>query len=277
MTIDLQIGRLIAAFNCVSCWVQMMIGQGNNLQMGVPVRSFAELKDHVTALVEISANCDFAVINVAAKEAAEELAPLHPDANGNVVIAGETFVRVRGKMGRLKDITIAESQTRFALILDAHSRELWEPTKAPFGDDFKNKFQASQYDLDEAGKSLALGRGTAAVFHVMRIMETGLRAVHNCLGLTAPFANNDRSWGAILKRIRDDGITPRGGPKKWAEHDLFQEMYARLDAVKDAWRNPTMHVEIKYTPDEATYVFSTARGFMSKLASRMDENGEPKA
>jgi hypothetical protein len=54
-------------------------------------------------------------------------------------------------------------------------------------------------------------------------------------------------------------------------------MYALLDAVKDAWRNPTMHIETKYTPEEASNIFATVRGFMKKVAGRMDENGEPKA
>jgi hypothetical protein len=38
-----------------------------------------------------------------------------------------------------------------------------------------------------------------------------------------------------------------------------------------------MHVENKYTDDEAEDIFRAVRGFMKKLASRMDENGEPKA
>ena len=38
-----------------------------------------------------------------------------------------------------------------------------------------------------------------------------------------------------------------------------------------------MHVENKYTDDEAKHIFIAVKGFMTKLASRMDEKGEPKA
>jgi hypothetical protein len=38
-----------------------------------------------------------------------------------------------------------------------------------------------------------------------------------------------------------------------------------------------MHVENKYTTDEAEHIFGAVRGFMTKLASRCDENGDPKA
>jgi hypothetical protein len=58
---------------------------------------------------------------------------------------------------------------------------------------------------------------------------------------------------------------------------LFEELHASLDAVKNPWRNATMHVERKYTDDEAEHVFAAVRGFMMKLASRCDENGDPKA
>jgi hypothetical protein len=38
-----------------------------------------------------------------------------------------------------------------------------------------------------------------------------------------------------------------------------------------------MHVENKYTTDEAEHIFVAVRGFMKKIASRMDENGQPVA
>jgi hypothetical protein len=38
-----------------------------------------------------------------------------------------------------------------------------------------------------------------------------------------------------------------------------------------------MHVENKYTNDEAEHIFVAVKGFMMKLASRCDENGDPKA
>src|SRR5271170_1621727 len=49
-----------------------------------------------------------------------------------------------------------------------------------------------------------------------------------------------------------------------------------LDAVRVAWRNTTMHVENKYTQEEAENIFIAVKGFMKKLASRCDENGDPK-
>jgi len=58
---------------------------------------------------------------------------------------------------------------------------------------------------------------------------------------------------------------------------LFEGLHATLDAVKNPWRNETMHVANKYTDDEAKHVFVAVEGFMKKLSARMDENGLPLA
>jgi hypothetical protein len=43
--------------------------------------------------------------------------------------------------------------------------------------------------------------------------------------------------------------------------------------VKDAWRNPAMHAEQKYTPEEAERIFVAIRNLMSNLAGHLDETG----
>ena len=38
-----------------------------------------------------------------------------------------------------------------------------------------------------------------------------------------------------------------------------------------------MHIENKYTGEEAVHIFNAVRAFMKQLASRMDEQGLPLA
>ena len=69
-------------------------------------------------------------------------------------------------------------------------------------------------------------------------------------------------------------------PPQWAvvgDKDFFAEIYVSLDAVRNVWRNATMHVENKYTLEGAAHVLAAVRGFMRKLASRCDEKGMPLA
>lgn len=271
--IDLQIGRFVDAFNGVASMAQIFAANPQQ-NIGLDKRGFEEFVKSVQTLVEICERCDLDVVAHWSRLALAEASLFKPDASNKYVLSADISSIFRGHVQRLKDSIIGQSHTRFALILDHKSKELWEPSKPAFGDDFKNKFQSCQYDLEEAGRSLALARSTATVFHLMRVMEAGLNAVHQCLGIQVQLVGNDRNWGNILGRIKTE-IGRRG--KNWNEKELFQESYALLDSVKDAWRNATMHIDKKYTADEAHHIFNMIKGFMSKIASRMDENGMPVA
>jgi hypothetical protein len=58
---------------------------------------------------------------------------------------------------------------------------------------------------------------------------------------------------------------------------FFDNAYAALAAMQNPWRNATMHLDQKYTADEADHMFGAVRGFMKKVASRCDEQGQPVA
>jgi hypothetical protein len=165
------------------------------------------------------------------------------------------------------------------LVIETDRRRYFEPRTPLFGVEFQGRFISGAYELDEAAKCLALGRPTASVFHLMRMMEIGVRAVARCLAIPDPIHPADRNWGAVLKKVREgiDAKWPTAAARSSGDGDLFDALYASLDAVKNPWRNATMHPANKYTDDEAEHIFMAVRGFMAKLASRCDENGEPKA
>lgn len=193
-----------------------------------------------------------------------------------------------------KDITYAELGERCSditsrlqdelsdvvlLTLNAAERALFEPKEPLFGVDFEKKFPTAVFELDEAAKSMAFGRSTASVFHFMRILEIAIRAVARSLQIPDPTKPAERNWGVILRAIWDGIETkwPTTASRMHGDGQVFEALYASLDAVKNPWRNATMHVESKYTGEEAEHIFAAVRGFMKSLASRMDENGEPKA
>lgn len=184
--------------------------------------------------------------------------------------------RVEDINGRINDEL---SRTKFYFV-EVHSEYLDSSTPL-FGADVATKFANASFDIEEAGKSLALGLTTAAVFHSMRILEIGIKATMNSLSLPAPTRDADRNWGNMLRKIKEeiDGRN-KSKPPKWknaSDKDFFEEIHASLDAVRNVWRNATMHVEKKYTPSEADHIFSAVRGFMMKLSFRCDEQGLPLA
>jgi hypothetical protein len=167
------------------------------------------------------------------------------------------------------------------LVVERQTERYFAPDAPLFGEHFAAKFQTNGlYELDEAGKCLALGRSTASVFHLMRLLEIGIRATARCLQIPDPLKPAERNWAIILKHIWENGIEkkwPTAAARMSGDGALFESIHATLDAVKNPWRNETMHVEKKYTDDEAEHIFIAVKGFMKTLASRMDENGLPVA
>jgi hypothetical protein len=52
---------------------------------------------------------------------------------------------------------------------------------------------------------------------------------------------------------------------------FFAEAAAQIGHIKHAWRNPTMHVDRKYTEEEAKEVMQAVKSFMRHLAIRLHE------
>lgn len=186
----------------------------------------------------------------------------------------KNFLEIAKTISQLQSSIVIELKQRNFIGLTSIEHELYNQTKPHMGQEVADKFPSALYEIDEAGKCLALGRATATVFHLMRILEISICAIHHCLSINVPLVGNNRNWGSILKRIREEiREKDKQNSYQWKDKDNFQDIYARLDAIKDAWRNKTMHVEIKYTEAEAQYLFDTTNAFMQKIASKMDENG----
>ena len=133
--------------------------------------------------------------------------------------------------------------------------------KAPiFGIDVEDKLPSIGEDISEAGKCLGLRRPTAAVFHLMRVMEVGVQKFGEKLGLTFI---DQKVWQIILDginlEIKKLGKTP--------DAKLYAGMSAHLFNVKLAWRNEAMHPKATYTVDEAEAIFNAVRAFMRELIS----------
>jgi hypothetical protein len=80
----------------------------------------------------------------------------------------------------------------------------------------------------------------------------------------------------LCRAIKDEMDRRWPGARMSGDGRVFEEAYAALAGMQNPWRNATMHLDQKYTPEEARHIFDVVGGFMRKLASRMDEDGEPK-
>ena len=272
MITELPLGRLIWTFQHLSSTLAPFSKCSRDLKaFHCTDNDYREL---ATSADEFGALCLQSSLDVTYEAATLFCADLQ---RATKVDSGWTFdlsavLRCENSLRQLIGCLRNEAKTKVAMILPPGKMHLYAPPAPLWGDAIRGKFPSAMYDVNEAGKCLALGRASATVFHLMHIVEIALRAVHACLGLTPP---DNPSWGIRLKDIRDERV--RRGDRSWSENDYFQDIYSRLDAIKDAYRDPTIHVETIHTEEEADLIFKNTEALMKKIASRMDENGEPKA
>lgn len=127
------------------------------------------------------------------------------------------------------------------------------------------RFPEIALDVEEAVKCLALHRHTAAVFHAMRVLEHGLRALADRLGL--PF--DEANWGAIIDRVLKAvaAINCNSHGTSWRETQrTLAEACAHLNAVRVTWRNRVMHVHESFDLERATRAIDSTRIFMDELS-----------
>lgn len=129
------------------------------------------------------------------------------------------------------------------------------------------EFPSAAEDIAEAGKCLACGRSTACVMHLNRIVEVGLRALANALGI-----DHQNDWGAYLREI-DKELEKRkqASGARTVDEQFYSEVALTIDSVRRAWRNPTMHVERTYTVERAEEILIAVRSLMRHLAQRLHD------
>lgn len=139
-----------------------------------------------------------------------------------------------------------------------------------FGEKVDASFPSASPEIAEAGKCLSLGRHTAAVFHLMRSLEIGLRALAKPFGLTLDQANWNQIIELIEKEIRSISSATHGA--NWKEDERFySEAAAHFRILKNAWRNHAMHSQERYDEERALAVFNSTKNFMQHLAIRLQE------
>lgn len=192
------------------------------------------------------------------------------------------------KFGHLANST-CEIESRFAdhlsevklLVLQPSEAQLMLPVDGLLGvigpqiEGFPAAFPKASQEIEESAKCLALNRYTASVFHCMRALESGIGAFAKLIGIPDPTRPVERNWGFILKKISEalDAKWPRNMRLEGTDGAEYEKIHATLDAVKNPWRNATMHVANVYSPHEALHIARCTAMFLIELAKHCDEEG----
>jgi hypothetical protein len=137
------------------------------------------------------------------------------------MIAAKTMntTDVSSQLGEAKQRIFDELKTEIFFHVGKEKAKYYSSGRKLFGKEILAKFPSIVSEVEEAGKCYAFGRNTACVFHLMRVMEAGLKAVARSLNIE-PTVN--RSWDAMLRKF-DEQIK--------SQHDMtdfYNGLKARL-------------------------------------------------
>jgi len=155
------------------------------------------------------------------------------------------------------------------IIAPERSKLLYEKPK-PW-DPVSKAFNRTDEDIFGAIACYMYDQNTASVFHSMRILETGLKALAEALNV--PFGTE--VWHIVLDQIEAKiRELERSWPKGQSKTD-FLKFYSNAAKefryFKDGWRNYVSHNLHRYDAPQALSTLMHVRDFMIELSSRLSE------
>jgi hypothetical protein len=188
-----------------------------------------------------------------------------------------TLDEIRIHLSTLRDIIHDEGHERYIFHIDPRKGEVL--FRAPDRwQDVKRQFPSAKPDIASALNCYMFDENTACVFHLMRIAEHGLRALARERRVSIPKRPLEwANWRDIIRAIgqKSEAIANRrAGPARDAALEFYRGSLGEFEAFKDTYRNNVMHSRKTYDEREADSALFHVREFMTRLASKIDENAK---
>jgi hypothetical protein len=181
------------------------------------------------------------------------------------------YLIISNEIGAILQTMTEESAKQKFTFIPSVKAKFFEQEKL-FDESVHSAFPEARQDIKDAGNCLAADLNTAAVFHLMRVVEYGLRVLAKDVGVTMSDEELEYAqWKAIIDRIYSKIKTltdsASGSPKEKSEmREFYNGVLSEFSGFKDVWRNNIMHARRSYDESEALSVFNRVRDFMQKLA-----------
>lgn len=128
-------------------------------------------------------------------------------------------------------------------------------------------------DLVQAGNAFVAGLHVATVFHLMRVLEIGLRALALDIGATTSKPLDQMDWGSIISKIEEEikvrATGGRGG--KDPKLEFYTRVALSFRFFKDSWRNYVSHMRGPCSENQASDLLSQVPAFMADLSAEIHE------
>jgi hypothetical protein len=216
-------------------------------------------KNAFAALNQLLAHCGKLKIKVSLKEA-EKMLPVFnsPDPDPETI---------RILAARLSSVIHSELDSELFFQMEPTRLEYWG-TDWLLGSPIYHAFPMAHEEIQSAGRCYAYGEPVACVFHLMRVIDAGLRSVADSLNI--PY--NARNWSGIADKLQSNMEEKyKNKTDDWKQKEPFYaSILTDIQSISRAHRNPVLHeVEKKYTDADAFYLLTVTERFMGHLA----ENG----
>ncbi len=215
---------------------------------------------------------DFDELAAAMEFVGSRIAAIPAKRMANTLRSEQSIVSISNVNGAINDV-----QSRFRdecdqfsvfILSEEQSRLLCSANELVGVWDIKAIFPSAAAELEEASHCVAFGRYTAAVFHAMRMAEIAFKKIRDILRLEEASSGAQKNWSVALKEIKQkiDEIYPVSARTDGSDGKALEDIYASLDAIKNPWRNSTMHVENFYTSGDALHILRCVCVLLHKLA-----------
>jgi hypothetical protein len=136
-------------------------------------------------------------------------------------------------------------------------------------------FPSIEDEVQSAMECFAIDQNTAAIFHLMRVAELGLRLLSKERRVAIPKKPLEwADWNEILNHLRkkiEEIASKKRGPAKDAALEFYRGALGEFESFKDVYRNNVMHVRKKYDEHQAASVLLHVREFMNRIAGKIDQ------
>jgi hypothetical protein len=146
-----------------------------------------------------------------------------------------------------------------------------------FGSEVAAKFPNANIEITEAGNCYATGNYTACVFHLMRAVEHGARAMVKGLRVSKKLKRKVElcDWGDLIGALESGLNAAAAGRRKSVaisnKSEFYNHAVGQFRNFKDAWRNNVSHVRTIYQEGQTKDIMNNTRQFMQHLATRVKE------
>ena len=195
---EFKAGQLIDLQSFMTMFAAQAANSQKQERFAVKDDQFEMVRNKIISFQTILTELNLGVCAHWAGEVVRFMGDFKPEDNGWTAIRGNSLLHLIEALRQITQNVGVEVGTKFFIAIPQNKTVYYRPTQPIFAAEVVNKFPNNVSDMFEAGNCFALGRNTACVFHLMRLMEAGVQAFGNKLGVQLA---NELNWQEILNRL----------------------------------------------------------------------------